>query len=343
MRALVLDRFGVENLRVTQVPDPSADALAEDAALLRVHATSLNHRDLLVVRGKYDPRFSLPLVPCSDAVATVLATGSSAHARLVGKRVMPAMAPHWLSGPPTRNVIRQTLGAPLHGTACELIVVPASALVEAPEHLDGAEAATLPCAATTAYRALFELGGGGSADAPTWAGVWVLCQGTGGVSLFALQMAKAVGASVAVTSSSDEKLELARRLGADITLNYQTESDWGRKIRDLTGGVSHVIEVGGPGTLERSLKACLPGATISMIGSLAAPSAPVDLLPAVMSQIRIQGVYVGPRDTLERTAAFFARHRLKPQIDRVYSLSEASDAFRDFSRKTHAGKLCITI
>ncbi len=338
MRALLLERFGLGNLRIGDVPAPS---LGATDALLSVSATSLNHRDLLVVEGKYDARFPLPLIPCSDAVGTVLEVGEAVPRELLGKRVLPAFAPHWLSGPPVRPSIRQTLGGPLAGAACELMVVPAAALVPAPAHLDDAEAATLPCAAVTAYSALFDLSQHGESAA--WSGAWVLCQGTGGVSLFALQLAKAVGASVAVISSDDEKLELARRLGADITLNYRVEEDWGRKIRELTGGVDHVIEVGGPGTLARSFKACAPGATIGVVGSLAGPAASLDFLPAVMNQIRVQGVYVGSRETLAKTAAFFEKHRIRPHVHETFALDDAPSALALLAEKGHVGKLCITI
>lgn len=346
MRALVVDRFGLANLRVGDVAEPVArGALLDDGdALVQVRAVSLNRRDLLVVQGEYDPRFPLPLVPCSDALGTVLAVGRALDPALIGARVMPAMTTAWLAGPPTRAVIRTTLGGPLPGTASERIVVPGACLVAAPAHLGDVEAAALPCAATTAYRALLELSQcDPSRAASHFREAWVLCQGTGGVSLFALQIAKALGARVALISKSDQKLALARSLGADVTLNYESEPDWGRRIRELTGGVSHVIEVGGPGTLERSLKACLPGATVSVVGALAGRSAPLDLLPAVMNQIRVQGVYVGPRESLERTAAFFERHRLVPHVHHTFSLADGVSAFEHLAGEVHVGKLCITI
>jgi NADPH:quinone reductase-like Zn-dependent oxidoreductase len=218
-------------------------------------------------------------------------------------------------------------------------VVPAAGLVPAPSHLDDAEASTLPCAATTAYRALVELSDSGERSL---AGRWVLCLGTGGVSLFALQIAKALGAEVAVTSSDPAKLDVAQRLGADLTINYRDVPDWGRRVRDLTGGVAHVIEIGGPVTLPHSLKAALPGATVSLIGTIAGPPSPLDLLPAVMNQIRLQGVYVGPRETLARTAEFFERHRLKPHVHRAHTLAEGVRAFEELAAQAHVGKICIT-
>ncbi len=336
MRALIVDRFGFEHLRYGETPRP---ALGPDDVRLRLHAASLNYRDLLVVRGEYDPRFPLPLIPCSDGVGTVLEVGANVAPSLVGSRVLPALAPYWLEGPPDRATLRRTLGGPLPGTAAEEIVVPAAGLVPAPSHLDDAQAATLPCAAATAYRALVELSDTGE---HSLGGLWVLCLGTGGVSLFALQIAKALGAEVAVTSSDATKLDLARRLGADLTINYRDEPDWGRRVRDLTGGVAHVIEIGGPVTLPHSLKAARPGATVSLIGTIAGPPAPLDLLPAVMNQIRLQGVYVGPCDTLARTAAFFERHRLEPHVHRAYPLAEGVRAFEELAGQAHVGKICIT-
>jgi NADPH:quinone reductase-like Zn-dependent oxidoreductase len=336
MRALIVDRFGLEHLRVGEA---ERSPVGPDDALVRLHAASLNYRDLLVVEGKYDPRFPLPLIPCSDGVGTVLAVGENVSPALVGSRVLPALAPFWLEGPPERGTLRRTLGGPLPGTLAEELVVPATGLVPAPSHLDQVEAATLPCAATTAYRALVELSDTGE---ETLAGRWVLCLGTGGVSLFALQIAKALGAQVAVTSSDSSKLEIASRLGADLTINYREEPDWGRRVRELTGGVSHVIEIGGPVTLPHSLKAALPGANVSLIGTIAGPPAPVDLLPAVMNQIRLQGVYVGPRESLARTVAFFERHRLRPYIHRTHPLVEGRRAFDELAARAHVGKICIT-
>ncbi len=342
MRALVVDRFGLEHLRLTDV---SAPKLGPDDARVRVRAASLNYRDLLVVRGEYDPRFPLPLIPCSDGAGVVTEVGENVARELVGTRVLPAMAPYWLSGAPNRATLRRTLGGPLPGAAAEELVVPAAGLVSAPTHLSDVEAATLPCAALTAFRALVELPGieVSAEDARPLAGQWVLCLGTGGVSLFALQIAQALGAEVAVTSSDDAKLELAARLGASLTINYRSVSDWGRSVRDATGGVDHVIEVGGPGTLPNSLKATRPGGTVSLIGTVSGRPGPLDLLPAVMNQLRLQGVYIGPRETLARTAAFFERHRLRPHVHRTYSLEEGAEAFAELSRSAHAGKLCITL
>jgi NADPH:quinone reductase-like Zn-dependent oxidoreductase len=342
MRALVLHRFGIEHLVFGDVPAPTADALGPEEVLLEVRAAALNYRDLRVVAGTYDPRFALPLVPCSDAVARVVAVGAQVTQVALGDRVLPAFAPHWLSGPPERRTLRATLGAPLAGTAAEFLVAPASCLVPAPPHLDDAEASTLCCAGTTAYRALVELSGAGSDDAAL-AGQWVLCLGTGGVSVFALQIAKALGASVAVTSSSDAKLERMRALGADLTINYRSIPDWGKHVREATGGVHQVIEVGGPATLGECLRAVRPGGTISLIGVLAGEQAPVDLTPAVMNQIRLQGVIVGPRESLAGVTELFGRKQLHPLVGSVYPLARGAEAFAAFAAQDHIGKICLRI
>lgn len=340
MHALVLHEFGLENLRYGSIPDPDPATLAPGDVLLRIGGAALNSRDLRVVEGTYDPRFSLPLVPCSDAAGEVIAVGKDVTTVRPGDRVLPAFAPHWTSGPPRKEWIRKTWGAPLAGTATEALVAPASCLVPTPDHLDDVEASTLCCAGTTAYRALVELPDIEPVD-DALSGRWVLCLGTGGVSVFAVQIAKALGARVAVVSSSEEKLELLRRMGADLTVDRRAIPDWGRHVRDATGGVDHVIEVGGAATLPHSLRAVRPGACISLIGVLGGSAAPLDLMPAIMNQIRIQGVLVGPRTSLAGVAQLFARHRLRPHVHATYTLAEGVTAFRELAGQRHVGKICL--
>ncbi len=342
MRALVLDHFGLEHLRLAQLPDPDAARLEPGEVLLRIRATTLNHRDLRVIAGTYDPRFQLPLVPCSDAAAEVVALGEAVTSLAVGDRVLPAFAPRWLSGPPRKELIRATWGAPLPGTACELLVAPASCLVSAPGHLDDVAASALCCAGATAYRALVDLPELSSREA-SLAGQWVLCLGTGGVSVFAAQIARALGARVAVTSSDDAKLAVMKELGVDLTINYRSVPDWGRHVRSTTGGVHHVIEVGGAQTLEHSLRAVLPGGIISLIGVLSGRSAPLDLAPVLMNQIRVQGVLAGPRSTLARVAEFYERHRLRPHVHGAYSLADGAAAFQALADQRHVGKVGIRL
>jgi NADPH:quinone reductase-like Zn-dependent oxidoreductase len=211
-------------------------------------------------------------------------------------------------------------------------------VVRAPEHLTDAQAAALPCAAVTAWSAMVTQGA-------VAAGHTVLVQGTGGVSTFALQLAKLLGARVIATSSSDAKLERARELGADETINYRATPEWGKAARALAGGdgVDHVVEVGGAGTLDQSIRAVRPGGTISLIGVLAGGAAPVNLTPVLMQNVRIQGVLVGHRESFEAMCRAIAHHRLVPVVDRVFPFGEVREAFEHLASQAHVGKVCIAV
>jgi NADPH:quinone reductase-like Zn-dependent oxidoreductase len=233
--------------------------------------------------------------------------------------------------------MRATLGGPLDGTLRERMTIAAESVVRPPAHLSDAEAASLPCAAVTAWSALVVQG-------RLRAGETVLVLGTGGVALFALQIALLHGARVIVTSSSDEKLERARALGAWETVNYVREPAWGKKARELAGeGVDHVIEVGGAGTLAESLKAVRPGGTIHLIGVLAAGEAPLSIVPIFMQQIRVQGVLVGPKESFEALNRALATHTVKPVVDRTFAFDDAPAAFDHLASGRHFGKVCVGI
>jgi NADPH:quinone reductase-like Zn-dependent oxidoreductase len=253
-----------------------------------------------------------------------------------GDRVLPIFAQRWIAGAPHIGRIRSTLGGPLDGVFAERIVLDAEGVVAAPEHLSDEEAACLPCAGLTAWNALV----GGEPLVP---GAVVLIQGTGGVSTFALAIARTFGARVIATSSSDEKLERMRELGAWETIHYGRERDWGRRARELTGGlgVDRVVEVGGAGTLEQSLVAVRPGGHVSLIGALAGGPSRLDVLPIVMKQVRVQGVLVGSRDDLESMCRAFDVHRLRPVIDRVFPLEETRAALEHLASGRHVGKICL--
>lgn len=329
----IAEGFGLENLRLTERPDPEP---GPGQVLLRMRARSLNYRDLLMVRGKYNPRMPLPVIPLSDGVGEVTAVGEGVERVKVGERVSPIFAQRWLAGTPTKVELQSTLGGPRDGTLCEQMVCSEEAVVHAPEHLSDVEAATLPCAALTAWSALVTQGRVAPGDT-------VLVQGTGGVSIFALQIATLLGARVIATSSSDEKLERARSLGAAETINYETTPEWGKAARALTGGrgVDHVVEVGGAGTLQQSIRATKPGGTISLIGVLAGGAAPVDLTPVLMQNIRLQGVLVGHREGFEAMNRALTLHRLRPIVDRVFPFDQARDAMHHLTTQTHLGKVCI--
>ena len=249
--------FGLDRLRLAERPDP---APGPGELLLAVRAVALNHRDLTTVDGTYNPKQRLPLVPCSDAAAEVVAVGEGVTRFAAGDRVCPLFAQRWLCGEPERERLRSTLGGPLDGTLAERMAVPAESAVAVPEHLSDEEAATLPCAALTAWSAVVTHG-------RTRPGDVVVVLGTGGVAVFALQLARLAGARVIVTSSSDDKLARARELGAWGTINYRAEPEWGRRVKELTGdrGADLVVEVGGAETLSRSLHAVRMGGTIGWI------------------------------------------------------------------------------
>jgi len=337
----IRDQFGLENLHLTERPTPEASDLQPGEVLLQMRAASLNYRDLLMVRGQYNPRQPLPLIPCSDGVGEVIAVRDAAEGvqRVkVGHRVATLFAQRWLGGEPSPERSRSTLGGPLDGTLAERMILPAEGVVPVPEHLSDEEAATLPCAALTAWSALVTHG-------QIKAGDTVLLQGTGGVSIFALQFAHLLGARVILTSSSDEKLHRARELGAWGTINYKTTEHWGKEARQLTGGrgVDHVVEVGGAGTLEQSLAAVRMGGSISVIGVLSGTRSPVDVIPILMNQVRLQGILVGHRDAFEAMNRAIAVGQLQPIVDRVFPLEETRAALEHMAAGRHFGKVCVRL
>jgi NADPH:quinone reductase-like Zn-dependent oxidoreductase len=329
----VRDSFGLDHLVTAERPDPVP---GPGQIVVRMAAVSLNYRDLLMVQGFYNPRQALPFIPLSDGVGRVTAIGAGVRRVKVGERVAACFFQRWTCGAPTKEALREALGGPLDGTLCEQMLLPEGGVVRVPEHLGDEEAAALPCAGLTAWSALFEEG-------RVRAGDTVLVQGTGGVSLFALQLAKMAGARVIVTSSSDEKLELARALGADELVNYRQTPDWGRRAVELTGGtgVDHVVEVGGAGTIEQSLQAVRVGGTISVIGNLAGNEKELSLVRILMRKIRLQGVLVGHREAFEAMMRAVAQTKLRPVIDRTFEFAEARAAFAAMAEEKHFGKICI--
>jgi NADPH:quinone reductase-like Zn-dependent oxidoreductase len=334
MQAVTIEgKFGLENLRLSERPTA---ALALGQVRLRMRAASLNYRDLLMAQGMYNPRQPLPLVLGSDGVGEVVEIGPDVSRVKVGDRACPIFAQEWIAGSPTKAILRSTLGGPRDGTLTQEMVISGQALVRVPDALSDDAAATLPCAAVTAWSALVTQG-------RLCAGQTVLTQGTGGVSIFALQIAKMLGARVIVTSKSDEKLERARNLGADHTINYAATPEWGRCAKELAGGdgVDHVIEVGGGGTLGQSLRAVRPGGTISVIGVLSGISSEVSLLPLLMQNVRMQGVVVGHRDSFEALLSAAVHCKLSPVIDRTFALAETKQALEYLATAAHLGKIVV--
>ncbi|MDF3818611.1 NAD(P)-dependent alcohol dehydrogenase [Leptospira sp. 96542] len=336
MKQIQLSKFGLDNLVLLDVPKP--ESLGKGEVLVRLYAASLNYRDSLVVEGKYNPKFPLPLVPCSDGAGEVVGVGEAVSEFEIGDKVLLQFAPLWIGKEATHRELRHTIGGPLPGTLREYAVVSEFGLVKMPTHLSYEEGATLPCAALTAWSGLYSFN-------QVKAGETVVVQGTGGVSIFALQLAKLAGATVIVTSSSDEKLKKAKSLGADYSINYKETPEWGKEVRSITNkiGADHIIEVGGAGTLEQSIAACKPFGVIHLIGILAGRSGELNLLPAVMNNIKIQGLVVGGRNAFFDMNKAIESSKLKPVVDKVFPIENTKGAIEYLRSGSHFGKIVITI
>jgi len=328
--------FGIENLVETERPEPVP---GPGEVAVKVSAASLNFRDLLMVRGHYNPRQPLPLIPLSDGVGEVIGVGRNVRRVQIGDRVAGCFVQDFVvrPGPRDGSHLRRTLGGPIDGMLAEVAVLSAHGVVKVPEHLSDVDAATLPCAGVTAWSALVGQGGMQAGDV-------VVVQGTGGVSLFALQIAQALGAFVIVTSSSDAKLERALAMGAHEGINYVKTPEWGKEVKRLTDrlGADHIVEVGGGGTLQQSIKAVRRGGHISVIGVLSGGRAEVNVTPILMGNIRLQGVFVGSRTEFQDLNEAVTRHKIEPIVDRVFPFSEAREAFEYFAEGNHFGKVCIS-
>jgi NADPH:quinone reductase-like Zn-dependent oxidoreductase len=324
---------GIDGLKWVDLPEPKPSA---GQVLVKVHATSLNYRDTAVVNGMY-PGQMLSVIPLSDGAGEVVAIGEGVTRVQVGDRVAGIFFQDWISGKLTREKIKSALGGAINGMLAEYVVLSQDGVVLLPEHLSYEEGATLPCAAVTAWQALVHRGG-------LIAGETVLLLGTGGVSIFALQFAKILGAKVIITSSSDEKLAQAKQLGADETINYKTFPNWEEKVYELTQqqGVDQVIEVGGAGTLEKSLRSAAVGGRISLIGVLAG-AGEVNHTQILMKCIDVQGIYVGSREMFEAMNRAINFHCIKPVIDRVFPFDEALEAYRCLQSGSHFGKVVIQL
>jgi NADPH:quinone reductase-like Zn-dependent oxidoreductase len=306
--------------------------------LVRLKAATLNYRDLLTVKGGYGSRQKFPLIPGSDGAGVVESVGSGVKDFAPGDRVIGSFFEGWLGGEPSEVKMRTSLGGAVDGVLCEYRIWPSQALVRTPDHLSDAEAAALPCAGLTAWSAVVKLGN-------IRPGQTVLTQGTGGVSIFALQFAKMLGARVIATSSSEAKIERLKQLGADITINYRTTPEWGKLVRQQTGrGVDLVVEVGGVGTLNESIRATRIGGSIAFIGVLAGqPQAEPRISLMVMQQQRLQGTTVGSVEDLQAMADAIAINRMKPVMDKTFAFAQAREAFAYMASGAHFGKVAISI
>ncbi|HZZ87331.1 MAG TPA: NAD(P)-dependent alcohol dehydrogenase [Caulobacteraceae bacterium] len=332
MRAMVLEGgAGLDHLKPAEREWPKA---GPGEVVVRLAAASINYRDLATVTMMAPPR---PLIPLSDGAGLVEAVGEGVTRVKEGDLVMPGFFPHWVAGRPTPQRLA-ALGGALDGVACEAIALTAEGVTKAPAGWDAAEAATLPCAAVTAWRGLM-------VEGKLTAGETVLVQGTGGVSIFALQFAKLAGARVIVTSSSDEKLERARAMGADETINYRETPEWAKAARELTGGrgVDHVVEVGGAGTFQQSIAACALGGSIAVIGILSGFVKDLNVAAMFGGNLHINGITVGSRENVEQMIAAIEVAKLKPVIDRRFQLEQLPEALALMQAGGHFGKVVVEI
>lgn len=331
MRTWQISAFGIDSLELVERPDRHP---GPGEVQVKIRAVSFNYRDLMMVKGLYNPNMQLPRIPCSDGAGEVTAVGDGVTEWKTGDRVAGIFMQNWIDGPPTPAKIKGALGGDIDGVLAETVVLHAAGLVRVPEHLSFAEAATLPCAAVTAWNAL--------AAVNLKPGSSVLVQGTGGVSIFALQFAHLAGMRVLGISSSDDKLARARALGLHAGLNYRSTPDWDRWVLDQTGGegADLVVEVGGVGTLPRSLRAVRMGGTITQIGVLSGPGEQLPLPVILRKQVHIRGIYVGSRRDFEEMNACIALAKLRPILTTL-PWSQVKEVLHSMDAATHFGKLVV--
>ena len=329
------DRRGLDSVTRTERPDPRP---GPGQILMRMRAWSLNFRDLSMARGAYGGAPTKGLIPLSDGVGEIVEVGAGVTRVKPGDRVAAIFMQGFIAGGITAGALATALGGAIDGVLSEFVALSEQGVVHVPQHLTDEEAATLPCAGVTAWNALVR-------EARVKAGDTVLLLGTGGVSLFALQFAKLHGARVILTSSSDEKLAIARELGADDTINYTADADWDKAVGRLTGGrgADVVIEVGGAGTLDKSLASVRAGGTVCLIGVLTGIGGPVNTASILRRHVRVQGIYVGSREMFEEMNGAVAQHKLRPWIGKRFGFEEARAAYDYLSSGTHTGMVTIRI
>jgi NADPH:quinone reductase-like Zn-dependent oxidoreductase len=335
MKAYEIQQFGLENLALVERDEPG---IKETEVLVKFHAASLNYRDLMMVKGAYNPKLKVPLVPFSDGAGEVVAVGEKVSKWKTGDRVSPIFMQGWIDGAISFEKARTALGGDRDGVLREFGAFDESGLVRIPEHLSYEEAATLPCAAVTAYHALFESGNLHPSDS-------VLLQGTGGVSIFALQLASVYGSHTIITSSSNEKLERAKNLGAEDLINYREREDWDKAVLELTEkrGVDTVVEVGGAGTLQKSLNAVKMGGHVALIGALSGKGE-INPVTILMKLVKLHGIFVGSRQMFEQMNLLLCQHyHIKPVIDKTFDFGEVREALKYMEAGAHFGKIVVKI
>jgi NADPH:quinone reductase-like Zn-dependent oxidoreductase len=330
----IAEAKGIDSLKLTERTTPKP---GPGEVLMRVRATSLNYRDLALIKGGLARMVKLPLVPVSDGAGDVVETGTGVARLKKGDRVAAIFTQGWIFGPPYAGMYSSSLGGGIDGMLAEYVVMREEGFVRIPEYMSYEEAATLPCAAVTSWNALVVEGRIKPGDT-------VLVMGTGGVSIFALQFAKMHGGRVIATSSSDAKLRRLKEMGASDLINYKTAPNWDERVLEVTGGlgVDHVVEIGGAGTLPKSINAVKTGGVVSLIGILSG-AGQIDPMPLLFKQARIQGILVGSREMFEAMNRAMAVNQVHPVIDRVFPFSEAREAYRYLQSGAHFGKVCIAI
>ena len=335
MKAFQITQFGLEHFQPVELAKPAPGA---DEVLIRVRAVSLNYRDLMMVLGHYDPNLHFPRIPLSDGAGDVVAVGAGVTRFHVGDRVVGLFLQNWRDGGPSAEKSRGALGGDVDGMFAKYVALPESGVVHFPAHLSYEEASTLPCAGLTAWHALYEA-------ARVKPGDTVVIQGTGGVSIFALQFARLAGARVLGTSSSDEKLARAKELGLDQGLNYKQNPQWAAWVKEQTGGAGAdtIVEVGGAGTFGESMQAVRVGGTIAQIGVLSGAEEKLSVVPILRRQIRIAGIFVGSRAMMQDMNRAIGIHQLRPVVDKVFPFQEAVAAYRYMENRQHFGKVVVAV
>jgi NADPH:quinone reductase-like Zn-dependent oxidoreductase len=327
---------GLHSLTVIERPEPVA---GPGMAVVRVRAVGLNHRDLTIVSGRYGPRRTETRIPVSEGVGEIVAIGEGVTSVAVGNRVTCGHFVTWLGGRFSPSAFATDLGVTQDGWLAEQIVIPAAALVLVPKNLTDTQAAPLAAAGLTAWHALVAFG-------RIRSGEWVLALGTGGVSIFALQIAKMHGARVAITSSSDEKLAQARALGADVTVNYVKQPDWAARVVAGTGqGADLVVETGGQATLSQSIAAAAPNGRIAIIGALAGAAAAglPNFGTIIGKNLTLHGIAAGSRAMLVDFVAAAAANKLEPVIGATFPFDRAQEAYAYLQSGTCMGKVLLTL
>jgi NADPH:quinone reductase-like Zn-dependent oxidoreductase len=333
MKGWRISSFGIDNLEAFEAPIPRA---AAGQVVIKIHAASLNYRDLMMVKGFYNPKMALPRIPCSDGAGEIIEVGAGVTDFKPGDRVAGIFMQRWLDGLPLAAKQKAALGGDIDGMLVEYAALDATGVVRLPEHLSYEEGATLPCAAVTAWNAVVTV-------AHTKPGDTVVIQGTGGVSIFALQFARMLGARVLGTSSSEEKLARAQTLGLDAGLNYRENPNWADWVQSETDGegADLIVEVGGAGTFAQSLKAVRVGGTIAQIGVLSQSAEPLQIAPVLRKQVRVQGIFVGSRADFLAMNRAIVQSGLRPAIDSILASADARAAFQKMEAASHFGKIVI--